>query len=112
MRLTLTPSSDWLGAARLVQLIERRETLKAAALSLALRRRRRIAGGIAGRTPALRTRRVGASGRSLEPTASFPAPDASRARGAICPARERTGWGPRLLAIALGVPHSTICTIL
>ena len=26
----------------------------------------------------------------------------------VCEARERTGWGPRLIASELGVPHATV----
>src|SRR5215213_1735765 len=31
---------------------------------------------------------------------------------AVCDARERTGWGPRLIAGELGVPHSTVHAVL
>ena len=55
--------------------------------------------------------RVGAG--SLESAASLAAPDRAGGRGArSCAARERTGWGPRLIAGEIGVAHSTVHAIL
>lgn len=34
------------------------------------------------------------------------------AQGRICEARQRTGWGPRLIAGATGYPHSTVWKVL
>ncbi|MGH2853220.1 MAG: IS481 family transposase [Solirubrobacteraceae bacterium] len=55
---------------------------------------------------------IGVGGRSIEPSASLSqAPDpASQER--ICEARERTGWGPRLIAGETGFAHSTVWKVL
>jgi len=36
----------------------------------------------------------------------------TRAQRRICAARRRTGWGPRLLTVSTGYPHSTISKVL
>ena len=54
--------------------------------------------------------RVGAG--SLKPAASLAAADGGASlRRAVCAARERTGWGPRLIAGETGVAHSTVHAI-
>ena len=49
---------------------------------------------------------------SLEPAASLTGQDARRIEAAVLAARERTGWGPRLIAGETGVAHSTVHAIL
>jgi len=52
-----------------------------------------------------------ALGRSSRPHRS-PARTADAIERRVCAERERTGWGPRLIAGTTGVPHSTVHAIL
>ena len=49
---------------------------------------------------------------SLQPSARSPRLLDARAQQRICEARQRTGWGPRLVAGATGYPHSTVWKVL
>ena len=50
--------------------------------------------------------------RPFEPAAADAAAAPRREQRRICAARQHTGWGPRLLTVATGHPHSTISKVL
>ena len=77
----------------------------------ACRRRRRTGGGsVTG--DERRGARVGPFAGPFQPSASQARLLSGRDQGRICPARQRTGWGPRLTAGAGGYPHSTVWKVL
>ena len=63
-------------------------------------------------TPRRGARVGGLGGGSLKPAASLAARTPRRDRAAGLAARERTGWGPRLIAGETGIAHSTVHAIL
>ena len=70
-----------------------------------------VAAGLAASSSGAQHRRVDA--RSHQPPASLAAQRRAPSSSAqVCEARERTGWGPRLIAGETGVAHSTVHAIL
>ena len=102
------------GRIELVRLIEEEElTERQAAACLSVAPRRPTTGASARRDASAAELRSGAwaEDRSSRPRRSpTRVPSAEEAR--ICAARERLGWGPRLLAGEVGRPHSTVHAVL
>ena len=102
------------GRRELVRLIcEMKWPERRAAECLSVRRRPRIAGSGAGWLASAEHRRSGAwaRDRSSRPHRS-PRRTSAQLEARVCAARERTGWGPRLIAGETGVAHSTVHAIL
>ena len=101
------------GRRELVRLIREGSTERqaAAALSVAPATAHRWSVRECEASPEQRASGAWALDRS-QPSAAFSAPDRRRDEQRVCQARERTGWGPRLIAGETGVAHSTVHAIL
>jgi hypothetical protein len=96
------------GRLALVRRIEEGRSLRAAAALSVSRRRPRTAGGIAGsREDAARSRCSTARADRDARRGSWP-----ELAEQICACRRETGWGPRLVAGATGLAHSTVGRVL
>ena len=101
------------GRLALVRAVEGGCSIRGAAALSASRRRRRIAGGIAGLRPARkrgRRSRVCSIARAVRAALRVSSPH--ELEEAICACRRQTGWGPRLVAGATGFAHSTVWKVL
>lgn len=96
---------------RLMLVVGASEREAAASLSVAPATAHKWKGRWLGASEAERASGAWALDRSSRPR-RCPARSTPEREARVCEARERTGWGPRLIAGETGVPHSTVHAIL